>query len=182
MLVFTITTSGASEINWSLFPLQGAPSVTIFWETNNSTGAITDASLIRGLALLCALQALITIDLYCVELLVDCSRDKSIWRAAGKPSGLKRDSNTLMQTLSSWQTLLILVYKPIMHWIYGLCVSAWFYSGIHIEPAQIFYMTVLAVILTILTTRIANYKPHGPQPAMYGHLQTIVNLVGRWPA
>ncbi|KAG2336670.1 hypothetical protein BDR05DRAFT_970906 [Suillus weaverae] len=36
------------------------------------------------------------------------------------------------------------------------------------------------VIFACVFTLIALHRPHGSQPATYGHLQTLANLVGEW--
>ncbi|KAI9668939.1 MAG: hypothetical protein M1829_005251 [Trizodia sp. TS-e1964] len=182
MLVVTKGGTGTFGTNWSVFPRPDAPAGNIGWAIDYKTLAITDSTLVRGLAIFSAFQALLTLTTHCSELIVSCSRDESLWRTAGKPAGLKRDTNSIVQALSSWQTMLLLVAKPIMHWMYGLAVSAWFQLGIHIEPVQLFYLAIMALSLTFIMIYTAHRKPYGPQPATYGHLQTIINLVDQWPA
>lgn len=181
VLVVTKGGTGTFGTNWSIFPAGDAPSANIGWQADLRTGMITDGTLLRGLAILSGFQALLTFGIHCAELQVNCSRDESIWRTAGKPSGLQRDTNILSRALTSWQTLVMLVVKPTMHWMYSLAVSAWYSVGVHIEPVQLFYLAIMTIALAIFATCIANHKPEGPQPATYGHLQTIVNLVDRWP-
>ncbi|KAJ8585468.1 hypothetical protein M405DRAFT_408540 [Rhizopogon salebrosus TDB-379] len=37
-----------------------------------------------------------------------------------------------------------------------------------------------AVSIACFFTPVALFRPHGPQPAAYGHLQTLANLVDEW--
>jgi hypothetical protein len=46
---------------------------------------------------------------------------------------------------------------------------------------QILYLTGALALLALFATRIALARPKGPQPATYGHLQTLVDLVDEWP-
>ncbi|KAF2279438.1 uncharacterized protein EI97DRAFT_347228, partial [Westerdykella ornata] len=106
---------------------------------------------------------------------------ESVWRQTSRQRGLKRDTNAVWRALSSWQTVFLLVAKPVVHWLYGLAVSTWFNVGIRISLVQIVYLMVSVLALAVFTTYLANRKPHGPQPCNYGHIQTIVNLVDQWP-
>lgn len=181
VIMIVVTQANSRDINWSLLPGPGSPGANIGWDVDGHTGMITDATLLRGFGVLSGLQALITFATHCAELQVNCFRDESIWRAAGGP-GLQRDTNVVIRALSSWPTVSLLIAKPVLHWMYGLSVSAWFYGGIRIAPVQMLYLTIAAIALAIFITCIANHKPKGPQPATYGHLQTIINLGDQWPA
>lgn len=35
--------------------------------------------------------------------------------------------------------------------------------------------------LALFTTLLVQHKPKGPQPATYGHLQTLCDLIDAWP-
>src|SRR5882762_10312029 len=45
---------------------------------------------------------------------------------------------------------------------------------------QIFYLTIGLFIFAFVSTMVAIHHPRGPQPAAYGHLQTLTNLVDEW--
>jgi hypothetical protein len=47
-------------------------------------------------------------------------------------------------------------------------------------PHQIIYLTLGLLIFALISTFIARRRPRGPQPAAYGHLQTLANLVDEW--
>lgn len=40
-----------------------------------------------------------------------------------------------------------------------------------------FAFATLSACITFLATR----QPKGPQPATYGHIQTLANLIDKWP-
>jgi hypothetical protein len=50
-------------------------------------------------------------------------------------------------------------------------------AGINIQPPQIFYLTIACIIFAIFITLVSTKPPKGPQPATYGHIQTLVNLI-----
>jgi hypothetical protein len=45
---------------------------------------------------------------------------------------------------------------------------------------QIIYLTIGLFVFALVSTFVARRRPHGPQPAAYGHLQTLANLVDEW--
>lgn len=45
---------------------------------------------------------------------------------------------------------------------------------------QIWNMAAAFAIFTAIMTIIATRRPRGPQPAAYGHFQTLANLVDEW--
>lgn len=46
---------------------------------------------------------------------------------------------------------------------------------------QTFYLGIGALILAIFVPTCAFWKPKGPQPAAFGHLQTLADLIDTWP-
>jgi hypothetical protein len=42
------------------------------------------------------------------------------------------------------------------------------------------YMVLSFLLLAIFGTCIAGLRPKGPQPVVYGHIQTMINLVDEW--
>ena len=51
----------------------------------------------------------------------------------------------------------------------------------HPHPVeQIGNLCIALFIFACSFTVVALYRPHGPQPAAYGHLQTLANLVDEW--
>jgi hypothetical protein len=45
---------------------------------------------------------------------------------------------------------------------------------------QIWNLCIALFIFASFFTLIARFRPRGPQPAAYGHLQTLANLVDEW--
>jgi hypothetical protein len=58
--------------------------------------------------------------LHVCELLVNLARDESIWRAASlSDKGTWPVSNPLQILMTSWHSLGLLVFKPVVHWLFG---------------------------------------------------------------
>jgi hypothetical protein len=48
------------------------------------------------------------------------------------------------------------------------------------HPLQIWNLYIALFIFACFFTFVALRRPRGPQPAAYGHLQTLANLVDEW--
>jgi hypothetical protein len=44
----------------------------------------------------------------------------------------------------------------------------------------IFTLAGLSLILAAFATYLARWQPKGPQPAAYGHIQTLADLIDEW--
>lgn len=137
-----------------------------------------------------ALVGAITLNLHVVELLVQCSRDEALWRRAGStfsakkaPGGMRlsqTNGGALRIAFTSWHTIGLFVFKTALHWLFSLAFGLkW--EGVQLNIPQFCYVAVLLLLLASLATGLALYKPQGPQPATFGHLQTLLDLVDVWP-
>ncbi len=89
--------------------------------------------------LTCAVLGSITINLHVVELLVQCSRDESLWRKAASSSGLgPRRYGAFTIAFLTWQTIALFVFKTIIHWIFSLAFGI-YYEGIQLRIPQVCY-------------------------------------------
>jgi lysylphosphatidylglycerol synthetase-like protein (DUF2156 family) len=172
--------SSGSFTNWAFLPTDethttsGSPYIALSW--NNVNVYIVSA---ETLAFFTGLQAIITLALHCVELLANLSRDEAIWRRATTAPGLKVSIyNSVTAALTAWQTVMLFIFKAAIHWMFGLSVAI--SPGILLHPIQMVYLMILVAVLAALTIYIATRRPSGPQPAAYGHLQTMADLVDEW--
>jgi hypothetical protein len=78
--------------------------------------------------------------------------------------------------------MILLAFTPMVHWLFGLALPFYGNYGLAFRPPQIVYLTILLLILAIFITNLSLKRAHGPQPAAYGHLQTLVDLIDEWPA
>jgi hypothetical protein len=83
--------------------------------------------------------------------------------------------------LGSFPALVLFALKLLLHWLYGLAVSVYFTEGIVMRLPQIFYLAGGATLLAVFATSCLTWRPKGPQPATFGHLQTLADLVDMWP-
>ena len=132
--------------------------------------------------LCCAMQLIVTITLHLAELHINCARDEAVWRRASKPGGLARSSNALIAFLTSYQALTLFCLKPLAHWVYSLTYFIDLYRGVDIYTAQILYLSLVILILATFASTLVLWRYKGPQPATFGHLQTLVDLIDEWPA
>ena len=173
---------------WSLFPVvdpnseslsqsQITPSASIYWSQGAQMfdfGGFCWAFILIG-----AIQAITTLTLHCAELLVNTVRDERSWRQAAK--GGHRSANALKSMVGSFPALVLFLLKPAIHWLYGLAISIYFSLGVNMRAPQIFYLGGGVAVLALFTTICALWRPGGPQPATFGHLQTLADLVDVWP-
>ncbi|KAF4414935.1 hypothetical protein FACUT_13813 [Fusarium acutatum] len=186
----SMSPSGQSPEDWNKYPL-----LQVF----------------LGLMFLSAIQATQSVALHCTELLVNMSRDENVWRNAysngsknGKsPKGSLLASDSLKNAISSWEYIILSLFKSVLHWSVGQAVQPGFQIDLPddistMDPSLLnqelavagvtFYMiyprlllyAVLAILLASFATFLALRKRSGPQPATMGHLQTIADLVDDW--
>lgn len=149
-----------------------------------------------------AIQSFQTLGLHSVELLANLSRDESTWRRASLASkrsapGTSISSSAFQTAVTSWQTVALFVLKPIIHWLFGLSIATYrgaYYSvsGLGTETAVAHYVVIImrfvpiftlagaVFLLAVLATLLALWSPRGPQPAAYGYVQTLADLVDTW--
>ncbi|KAL6251159.1 hypothetical protein RBB50_001367 [Rhinocladiella similis] len=131
--------------------------------------------------LTCAFLGGITMDLHIVELFVQCSRDESLWRQVASAGGLDRSKDDAFQVaFRSWETIVLFIFKTAVHWIFSMAFGP-YWEGIEMRIPQICYTAVSLFLLSLLATYLALWKPIGPQPATFGHIPTLVDLIDVWP-
>ncbi|KAG8993723.1 hypothetical protein FRB94_010390 [Tulasnella sp. JGI-2019a] len=146
----------------------------------SSGGGVTPLRVVGlGLLRLSGVQSIVTVVLHCCELVTTLARDEAVWRAASTPAGARPAGNPLKAVLRSWQSVVLLLAKPSIHWFFGINVGMGFSTGVQITYLAVFFPIVLffvAVFITVASTR----RPSGPQPVAYGHVQTLADLVDEW--
>jgi hypothetical protein len=90
--------------------------------------------LIYSLLIVAAIQVLQTLGLHSVELLANLSRDESTWRCANAgiqprlnetSAGVYIRSSSFKTAITSWQTMVLFALKPIIHWLFGICITTY---------------------------------------------------------
>ncbi|KAG1802786.1 uncharacterized protein HD556DRAFT_1437842 [Suillus plorans] len=132
------------------------------------------------------IQGPLTMALHCSELIANVIRDESQWRCATEKKGLRPTMNPLKSIFAYPICLILFAVKPFLHWMFGLSITVntdamdWTLHGqlqVYMFEAQIWNLCIALFIFACFFTLIALRRPRGPQPAAYGHLQTLANLV-----
>jgi hypothetical protein len=148
-----------------------------------------------AIVLISGLQAVLTIGLHCIELLVNLHRDEVFWRTATSAEGCQCSSyDSILAACKSWPTVLLFVGKAVIHWLFGLSLTAYYERDVEwwkveaklrpflrFRPVQIFYMTGALVVISCMASFLAFKRPQGAQPTTFGHLQTLADLIDEWP-
>ncbi|KAG8880643.1 hypothetical protein FRB97_000646 [Tulasnella sp. 331] len=151
----------------------------ISWDGPTWNGLAPPLAVLEGSLIVGVVQALITISLHCSELVTTLARDEEVWRAATTAKGAQPCGNPLKVLLGSWQTCGLVLWKPVLHWIYGLSLSLEIASGLVLSTVSLALGPGI-IMVALFVTYIANLRPPGPQPAAYGNVQVLVDLVDEW--
>ncbi|KAG1861811.1 hypothetical protein DFJ58DRAFT_744197 [Suillus subalutaceus] len=135
-----------------------------------------------------AVQGPLTLGLHCSELIANVIRDERQWRCATGRKGLRMATNPLKMIFSHPICLVLFVTKPFLHWMFGLSFSIYpsvlngqlTMLSVTMSTAQIWNLCIALFIFACFFTFVALRRPRGPQPAAYGHVQTLANLVDEW--
>ncbi|KAJ5929573.1 hypothetical protein N7454_006523 [Penicillium verhagenii] len=148
------------------------------------------AAIIAGLVFICAIQGLQTLGLHCAELIVNLSRDEDVWRDIDAKSWSGRQTNVLatppfLAALMSWKYDMLLIFKSLLHWLLGQSSQPSFDSAENrvwftMNYARLFVYVICAIVFGLALTFVTFKKPKGPQPATYGHIQTLADVTDDW--
>jgi hypothetical protein len=126
------------------------------------------------------------------------SSSKFLWTS----QGASFVSDPFISALLSWQNVILFLLKAFLHWCFGQAIAfayypadqdpdsdnpitsltKWTYAGdlvIAFRTGALLVYGGSAVLLAAFITYLALRKPKGPQPAAWGHIQTLANLVDR---
>ncbi|RMZ77768.1 hypothetical protein DV737_g4189, partial [Chaetothyriales sp. CBS 132003] len=139
---------------------------------------VPEANMAAILVFCLAIQSFLTIGLHCAELQVLLLRDESVWRTISSASGSKagRVYNSVTEPFKVLPNLILLLFKPVVHWMFGSSLQVDYAKGILMRVPQITYLTVTWLVFLVFVCAISFVSPKGPLPATYGHLQTMLNI------
>ncbi|KAG8859059.1 hypothetical protein FRB96_004629 [Tulasnella sp. 330] len=149
------------------------------WDGPTWDGFAPPLAVLQGSLIVGIVQALITVSLHCSELVTTLARDEEVWRAATSAKGAQPSANPLRVLFGSWQTCGLVLWKPVLHWIFGLSLSLQVTSGLVLSTVSLALGPGI-IVVAVFVTYIANLKPPGPQPAAYGNVQVLADLVDEW--
>ena len=152
-----------------------------------------------AMLLIAAIQAFLTLGLHCAELIVNTTRDEQVWRSAAKfrqaqggrsasqRPGASLGSNSIKAAFASWQSIALFIVKPITHWLFGLGMlfeafgsSTYSYYSLVFQCLPLFTLGGCAFLVAACTAWMVRVSPTGPQPATWGHLETLEDLIDDW--
>ncbi|KAG2158224.1 uncharacterized protein EDB93DRAFT_654994 [Suillus bovinus] len=184
---------------WNHFGESYSPPLTLqTWsffrngQSNNITYYVPSVNLEAWILLFvvtAGIQGPLTLGLHCSELIMNVIRDETQWRCATSRKGLRVATNPLKPLFTHPICLILFLAKPFLHWMFGLSfiitrvadsknvMVLW----VSMFTAQIWNLCIaLFIFACFFFTFVALRRPSGPQPAAYGHVQTLANLVDEW--
>ncbi|KAG2755814.1 hypothetical protein P692DRAFT_20826810, partial [Suillus brevipes Sb2] len=189
----------------SLTPDVLAPNSTTFktcWQSNVISYSMPGVNFwgwILVFVNMAVVQGPLTFGLHCSELIVNVIRDERQWRCATGRKGLRTATNPVKPIFTHPICLVLFVAKPFLrksftssflyrHWMFGLSFiitnpsnnGKLAYLAVGMLTAQIWNLCIALFIFASFITFVALRRPRGPQPAAYGHVQTLANLVDEW--
>ncbi|OAX40120.1 hypothetical protein K503DRAFT_855552 [Rhizopogon vinicolor AM-OR11-026] len=175
------------ELWWSFLPNPITNFGNISWNFPLA-GVVTVQWWILLFTVVALVQGPLTLGLHCSELVANVIRDERCWRRATGRNELRMTTNPLKSFFTDPLSLVIFVTKSVLHWMFGLAYSVSlvsyyndiFQARVAMSLDQIWNLCIALLIFACFFTVVALYRPRGPQPAAYGHLQTLANLVDEW--
>lgn len=161
--------------NWNIVPdANGIPTSTaIITEQSNASYA--------GLFLLLfVVTGVVTMALHCAELITVLHRDEVTWRRCASKKVYSARQNAVVRAANSRSAALLFLLKVTLHWVSGKGVGYLFNWGIFLRPPQLLYLSIGMAVLSGFATFLCFKSPKGPQPATFGHVQTLVDLIDDW--
>lgn len=132
-----------------------------------------------------ALQSIVTMALHCVELIVNVARDEAVWRQSSTFIGTSIESSALGSALQCWQWWVLFATKPVAQWLFGsagVSFQTAYDARIQFNASPLFLLVGITFGLVVFCEYMVRREMEGPQPAVFGHLQTLVDLVDDWQA
>ncbi|KAG2339012.1 hypothetical protein BDR05DRAFT_951451 [Suillus weaverae] len=111
----------------------------------------------------------LTLGLHCSELIANVIRDERQWRCTSGKKGLRMATNPVKMIFTHPICLVLFIAKPFLLNLSVVMLNA-----------QIWNLCTALFIFACFFTFVALRRPRGPQPAAYGHVQTLANLVDEW--
>ncbi|EIW81699.1 hypothetical protein CONPUDRAFT_143427 [Coniophora puteana RWD-64-598 SS2] len=168
---------------WTLIARPGSPSASVF--LHNTEGQVWFSLF----GLLSIIQGSLALALHQAGNVASALRDEQVWRETTSAKGSPLETSIIRAILSP-PYLLLLASKPILHWMMSLANTvviglenpgelAWHY--VYLNAYQYWNLSIAAAVLSAVFTVLVLLRPRGPQPAAYGHFQTLANLIDEWP-
>ena len=141
-------------------------------------------------------QGIQALGLHCLELLVNMSRDENAWQQAGRYKGVLIGSPPLIAALTSWRMVSLTLLKTVIHWLLGQSfvpfaqmvpgqmsngdIGTTEFFVFRISPSRVLVFAILSSVAAMYGTFLAFWRVKSPQPAAWGHVQTLADLIDDW--
>ena len=125
----------------------------------------------------CAVLTIPLFGLHVAELLVQMQKDEKIWRQAAT-KGVDVDGSLILQGAKTWEVWFILLSKAAVPWLMGLGVVC--DKNLYLLMLPMVTLTVLFLVLGGVVEYLARRRPRGTQPAAYGDVLMLGELVDEW--
>jgi hypothetical protein len=152
-----------------------------------------------GLLFVMVFQGLQMLGLHVAELVVVTARDEDSWRRLARRDMTRHNAvkpRPFYSAFRSWKNNVLLVFKALLHWILGQSLIFQFYyfsedyttasaasSDLlycYMPYGRLMIYALCTGLLAVFISYLAFKRPSGPQPATWGHLQTLADLVDNW--
>ncbi|KAG1726002.1 uncharacterized protein EDB91DRAFT_1061907 [Suillus paluster] len=186
---YTLSPSSSSSKWWSFFTDFNS-SYAVGYIVAKKDDTISFQLWILVFVNIAVVQGPLTLGLHCAELIANVIQNERQWRCATARKGLHTVTNPLKLFLINPLGLFLFVVKPVLHWMFGYAFHFGFWTAFAIASGGnnafavgdfvIWTLCIALFIFACIFTFSALRRPRGPQPAAYGHLQTLANLVDEW--
>ncbi|KAJ3908164.1 hypothetical protein F5879DRAFT_398589 [Lentinula edodes] len=183
--------------SWAFIPTNNS-NAFVFGPSFTGSPLSPSSWIICYIALVVA-QGALALALHCSEMIMDVLRDEHIWRQAVHRKGTK-PVNPILALVNFWPCDVLRIAKFFLHWVFGFCLTlqgtiAYFGDPDHpqddgsdtqsslqviMRSVQTWYLMLFLALFCAFVTVMALHNPRGPQPAAYGHIQTLANLIDDW--
>lgn len=133
----------------------------------------TISTLFLALIVVAAFQSFATLALHSVELLVNRSRDEQCWRQSssthigpnkldGGRAGSRKSYNSILAVVTSWQSVGLLILKPLIHWLFGSSLSTsntFGSSAAHMDRNFLFALAAATLVLAVFASLLSRHQP-----------------------
>lgn len=162
-------------LNWNILPDTNGISTSAAIIKEQSTAAHAGLFIVLFL-----ITGVVTMALHCTEMITVLTRDEVTWRHCTSKTPYTARQNAVVRAATSWPAVTLFLLKVVLHWLSGNAVRYAYNWGIFLRVPQILYLCIGMALLAAFATFLCFRKPSGPQPATFGHVQTLVNVVDEW--
>jgi hypothetical protein len=117
-------------------------------------------------------------------------RDEEVWRqieVSRKQRTNPLATSPFLTALLSWKYDILYILKSVLHWLIGQAVTPIVISyfgtpsySFELQYSRIIIYALCIIILALFVTVLVYYRPRQIQPATWGHIRTLADLIDDW--